>query len=127
MLTNMFFCSSGRRHTRCALVTGVQTCALPISIAFDADAIAFGRNDKLRPRVLQKVSNRIVNLRAVRGGQHGDFQSLDVGRFDYTLVRQRPFRWQIGRASCRERVWTYVMIWVGRGLLQKKTTYKTTS
>src|SRR3546814_9127390 len=28
----MFVCfSSRRRHTRCALVTGVQTCALPIS------------------------------------------------------------------------------------------------
>src|SRR3546814_10638927 len=34
---NLFFClffffffSSRRRHTRCALVTGVQTCALPI-------------------------------------------------------------------------------------------------
>src|SRR3546814_6686099 len=26
-----FFCSSRRRHTICALVTGVQTCALPIS------------------------------------------------------------------------------------------------
>src|SRR3546814_5097926 len=29
-----FFCSSRRRHTRCALVTGVQTCALPISMRF---------------------------------------------------------------------------------------------
>src|SRR3546814_10249866 len=28
-----FFFSSRRRHTRCALVTGVQTCALPISLA----------------------------------------------------------------------------------------------
>src|SRR3546814_20919619 len=28
----MFFFSSRRRHTRCALVTGVQTCALPIFI-----------------------------------------------------------------------------------------------
>src|SRR3546814_5202899 len=27
----LFFFSSIRRHTRCALVTGVQTCALPIS------------------------------------------------------------------------------------------------
>src|SRR3546814_10910068 len=27
----LFFVSSRRRHTRCALVTGVQTCALPIS------------------------------------------------------------------------------------------------
>src|SRR3546814_8669185 len=29
-LIYMFFCSSRRRHTGCALVTGVQTCALPI-------------------------------------------------------------------------------------------------
>src|SRR3546814_17991370 len=28
-----FFLSSRRRHTRCSLVTGVQTCALPISCA----------------------------------------------------------------------------------------------
>src|SRR3546814_17516625 len=28
--TYCFFFSSRRRHTRCALVTGVQTCALPI-------------------------------------------------------------------------------------------------
>src|SRR3546814_10691544 len=27
-----FLFSSRRRHTRCALVTGVQTCALPISV-----------------------------------------------------------------------------------------------
>src|SRR3546814_2529131 len=31
MLLFFFFFSSRRRHTRCALVTGVQTCALPIS------------------------------------------------------------------------------------------------
>src|SRR3546814_4081965 len=32
VLIEMFVCffSSRRRHTRCALVTGVQTCALPI-------------------------------------------------------------------------------------------------
>src|SRR3546814_9958393 len=28
----VFFFSSRRRHTRCALVTGVQTCALPICV-----------------------------------------------------------------------------------------------
>src|SRR3546814_8036444 len=35
-----FFFSSRRRHTSCALVTGVQTCALPICVeieALDAD------------------------------------------------------------------------------------------
>src|SRR3546814_4875528 len=32
----VFFFSSRRRHTRCALVTGVQTCALPIFIFMNA-------------------------------------------------------------------------------------------
>src|SRR3546814_8338683 len=32
----MFFFASRRRHTRCALVTGVQTCALPIYAQGDA-------------------------------------------------------------------------------------------
>src|SRR3546814_12846578 len=31
VFVDFFFFSSRRRHTRCALVTGVQTCALPIS------------------------------------------------------------------------------------------------
>src|SRR3546814_540943 len=31
----IFFFSSRRRHTRCALVTGVQTCALPIYYIHD--------------------------------------------------------------------------------------------
>src|SRR3546814_4471527 len=33
-----FFFSSRRRHTRCALVTGVQTCALPILASAEAVA-----------------------------------------------------------------------------------------
>src|SRR3546814_11828201 len=35
----MFFFSSRRRHTRCALVTAVQTCALPICTAEAADEL----------------------------------------------------------------------------------------
>src|SRR3546814_9356586 len=35
MLCVFFVFSSRRRHTRCALVTGVQTCALPICAAAD--------------------------------------------------------------------------------------------
>src|SRR3546814_9882496 len=40
-----FFFSSRRRHTRCALVTGVQTCALPICLRFarHLDATLRGR------------------------------------------------------------------------------------
>src|SRR3546814_9933813 len=37
-----FFFSSRRRHTRCALVTGVQTCALPISTRAVPDQARIG-------------------------------------------------------------------------------------
>src|SRR3546814_6081061 len=42
LLLCVFFFSSRRRHTRCALVTGVQTCALPISIGSILAAFALG-------------------------------------------------------------------------------------
>src|SRR3546814_255184 len=65
----VFFFSSRRRHTRCALVTGVQTCALPISRAaqrqvegrsLDArdlrDAIIEGAVDRVRPKMMTVVA-----------------------------------------------------------------------
>src|SRR3546814_5124176 len=36
-----FFFSSRRRHTRCALVTGVQTCALPIYFPASATLVRY--------------------------------------------------------------------------------------
>src|SRR3546814_4150285 len=39
-----FFFSSRRRHTRCALVTGVQTCALPISLTLSELFVQIGRS-----------------------------------------------------------------------------------
>src|SRR3546814_6466753 len=39
----IFFFSSRRRHTRCALVTGVQTCALPILRVDGAPAAVEGK------------------------------------------------------------------------------------
>src|SRR3546814_5233581 len=38
----VFFFSSRRRHTRCALVTGVQTCALPIYLSDRATIVSRG-------------------------------------------------------------------------------------
>src|SRR3546814_3170961 len=40
----VFFFSSRRRHTRCALVTGVQTCALPISSGHDSRQVILALN-----------------------------------------------------------------------------------
>src|SRR3546814_10713079 len=47
-----FFFSSRRRHTRCALVTGVQTCALPICLPFGQSSSrrnAGGSRPSVRP------------------------------------------------------------------------------
>src|SRR3546814_5111658 len=54
-----FFFSSRRQHTRCALVTGVQTCALPI--------LGHGGNDA------QKTMGIIAVLLYSQGQLHGGF------------------------------------------------------
>src|SRR3546814_2190141 len=59
----MFFVSSRRRHTRCALVTGVQTCALPI-LPVDRTAD--------RPTGLESVEHRVLT--------YADLKSLEPNR-----------------------------------------------
>src|SRR3546814_2777553 len=44
-----FFFSSRRRHTRCALVTGVQTCALPISLGGEIATLCQGWQQAAEP------------------------------------------------------------------------------
>src|SRR3546814_2015853 len=48
VLMYVFFFSSRRRHTRCALVTGVQTCALPIFFLSSRRASEGPRSAELR-------------------------------------------------------------------------------
>src|SRR3546814_3793067 len=94
----LFFFSSRRRHTRCALVTGVQTCALPISAPLTfgvdrfkeysdgvADGIDIGEPETLAQ--LEQIPTLLVYEVGARG------------------PRARTVRYgqQIGRASCRER------------------------
>src|SRR3546814_6169422 len=95
-----FFFSSRRRHTRCALVTGVQTCALPISIKWTSAwgfiaacallvamlAVAFGAIMVLAPHVGPLAATLIVFA---------------------ALIALAAFT-EIGSASCRERVCQYV-------------------
>src|SRR3546814_3545609 len=66
----VFFFSSRRRHTRCALVTGVQTCALPISrpsIAMQASAAAVHRSRRLQQpmadRAKRPPGEALIDLR----------------------------------------------------------------
>src|SRR3546814_5604962 len=89
-----FFFSSRRRHTRCALVTGVQTCALPISrdnpelAAFIAECNRMGTSEEVIETAEEKGFD--TGLRALHPFVAG--------------LRLR----EIGRASCRERVCQYV-------------------
>src|SRR3546814_14127839 len=64
----MFFLSSRRRHTRCALVTGVQTCALPISgSVFILSFIALPSGVQWRPDDSLCVEGARIRSRGQRG------------------------------------------------------------
>src|SRR3546814_1043605 len=59
----LFFFSSRRRHTRCALVTGVQTCALPISARPGARSARSARQHSRR-HLLSAADARAFRLRS---------------------------------------------------------------
>src|SRR3546814_16814513 len=76
----LFFFSSRRRHTRCALVTGVQTCALPIYRRNrDAATAARRRDGSLAPcarvgdRCAQAGEERVRSISVKRDVQ-GDMR-----------------------------------------------------
>src|SRR3546814_16497204 len=65
-----FFLSSRRRHTRCALVTGVQTCALPIFAADDDGLLEFAAVGAGRGG--SRAGRRHAAVVAAVGGAPGD-------------------------------------------------------
>src|SRR3546814_5613679 len=66
-----FFFSSRRRHTRCALVAGVQTCALPILT---------NKNRRLPPRTHHSPKRKGSRFRGPLSGSSGDGSVLqEVG------------------------------------------------
>src|SRR3546814_5980106 len=99
LLDFIFFFSSRRRHTRCAVVTGVQTCALPIYSGWKI--VSRARRDEepadLLPLNADLSSQAFHRPRFLRP-RNSAAQRL-----------QQPLRvLQIGKASCRERVCKYV-------------------
>src|SRR3546814_16722886 len=129
----MFFFSSRRRHTRCALVTGVQTCALPISPAAAGRLVMHYDNGTLNAhsgrlfsaeQILEWVRDNEASMlrscefggRAYQRGRllpasvatavHFLFSRIDADRADPFMERLGIC--EIGRASCRERVCQYV-------------------
>src|SRR3546814_1197461 len=62
-ISSFFFFSGRGRHTRCALVTGVQTCALPISAAvrrYLAEFLSDRRVIEIPPIVWQPILRGII-------------------------------------------------------------------
>src|SRR3546814_1460903 len=119
-----FFVSSRRRHTRCALVTGVQTCALPI---YFLALLSPGPDFFLVARTSLSTSWRIASGAclgiAVANGvfivaafagtavlqpDSALFVALQLAGCAYLLYLGvlfiRHAGAKIGRASCRERV-----------------------
>src|SRR3546814_8776566 len=91
----LFFFSSRRRHTRCALVTGVQTCALPI---------LHPRSHRTRARERDHRDTRVLDERPPRRRALAGDDEERVRRHA-RLVEEGA---EIGRATCRESVCQYV-------------------
>src|SRR3546814_10078744 len=100
----VFFFSSRRRHTRCALVTGVQTCALPISASLSASDASFlaKRFTGLVQLIYSLAIGYALFLTLFEAGRR-QLAGLFLGFCVFILVGC-----QIGSASCRERVCQYV-------------------
>src|SRR3546814_9777406 len=97
MFLVLFFFSSRRRHTRCALVTGVQTCALPIllmpTISRSHCALAW------------RISETWPGCSRSKQPLEADREALGTPGLNVT---EGVLQGEIGRASCRERVCQYV-------------------
>src|SRR3546814_2737426 len=95
-----FFFSSRRRHTRCALVTGVQTCALPISPLAGACSAA-GANRMFAQKCGSANARTILPQRSVPSNTTHE-------HFKPECQPQGGVWHELGRATCRERVCQYV-------------------
>src|SRR3546814_17011755 len=90
----LFFVSSRRRHTRCALVTGVQTCALPIWPTAIEAFIPLAGNPLRRPAVHPGGYSRFLDPRTQPGAQ------IDRDRMA-GRKRERGRGMQAGGMPCR--------------------------
>src|SRR3546814_19424230 len=126
----LFFFSSRRRHTRCALVTGVQTCALPIlgekeikDIPILGKLMAWGGTvfvDRADGKSAIKAMEPLVDAIQKEGksiciapeGPRSLTPKLEP-------FKKGAFHLEIGSASCRARVCHYLKSSVVSGSLKK--------
>src|SRR3546814_3297539 len=93
----LFFFASRRRHTRCALVTGVQTCALPIC------------SNRIRTAVLQVLVNLLdvgLPMAAATEAARLHIEGEAVANIEAAGVEGRSEERRVGKecvSTCRSR------------------------
>src|SRR3546814_11801884 len=113
-----FFFSSRRRHTRCALVTGVQTCALPILnniCEMMQQHVDNWPNPKKLTTAIALIDKTLKA--AIAAMQAATAHAAPVGdglveRLNLLIAKRKAFvaAREIGSVSCRERGCQYVKI-----------------
>src|SRR3546814_9013417 len=80
-----FFFASRRRHTRCALVTGVQTCALPIFSAIP-------REQPIRENIemIEGMSRRIRRMQHIIDAMKVEVEEQVAALFGTTFFLDTP-------------------------------------
>src|SRR3546814_1213686 len=99
----VFFFSSRRRHTRCALVTGVQTCALPISQII-IDNFVVGKNTSSQTSFIEVCGADFVLLNSEFSGVQSNSTLIENDCKNTTLARSEERR--VGKecvSTCRSR------------------------
>src|SRR3546814_20265454 len=104
-LSLCFFFSSRRRHTRCALVTGVQTCALPI-LGRKLAALAptprpYRHSEAGEPKmvVFRDPERSVLKVREHR--KHG-IEARHVTRFNHLQAARAQCRYGLAHSLERE-------------------------
>src|SRR3546814_7470175 len=97
MFILLFVFSSRRRHPSCALVTGFQTCALPILASRSADELAPDL-DRALDLVRETVRGGGTLFFCGNGGSAADAQHLATEYVVRYMKNRRAYP-EIGRAS----------------------------
>src|SRR3546814_9749584 len=118
----VFFFSSRRRHTRCALVTGVQTCALPIYVAqrkLSAQTVA----DLADPAVQRRLDAHIATVdRLPPAGSPEEYSALFEAAYPAEKDRQTFIASMIRSEEHTSELQSLMRISYAVFCLKKKTT-----
>src|SRR3546814_1910134 len=97
----IFFFSSRRRHTSCALVTGVQTCALPILLGLAALLAACGQKAETDDAAANTTAEATGKMDAMASNMSGD-----MGNMEMPMAGSRSEERRVGKecvSTCRSR------------------------